>query len=101
MKSWDDHKSLLRWYNSVTHDQEISGVLISSALLQQPDFKKFTHFNLWRLRMSIRSLSNISDTEDIENDRYILLHMRGKLLEDFITYITLVDRCDGFDDVKY
>lgn len=85
MKSWDDHKSLLRWYNSVTHDQEISGVLISSALLQQPDFKKFTHFNLWRLRMSIRSLSNISDTEDIENDRYILLHMRGKLLEDFVT----------------
>ena len=107
-----DSKFLLRWYNSLAHDQEISGVQIASALLKHPtyytNFKRFTHFNLWRLRISIRSLLNICNTEDTENDRYILhphaktpinrfdnYRLRGELLEDFCfwEYAMLVDRC--------
>ena len=111
-----DSKFLLRWYNSLAHDQEISGVQIANSLLQLPahytNFKKFVHFNLWRLRVTIRSLLNISNPNDIENDRYMLhphaktpinrfdnYRWRGSLLEDysFWEYNMLVDHCAAKD----
>ena len=49
-----EHKFLLRLYNSLTQDQEISGVQIASSLLQFPGhyatYSKFTHIQLPRLR---------------------------------------------------
>jgi hypothetical protein len=76
----EDSKFLLRLYNSIAHDQEISGVEIARSLLQLPAYytnNKFVHCNLWRLRLHVRSLLNISDTNDLENDRYFL-HPRVK-----------------------
>ena len=111
-----DSKFLLRWYNSLAHDQEVSGVQIASSLLQFPayytNFKKFVHFNLWRLRIAIRSLLQISDPDDVENDRYMLhpraktplnrfdnYRWRGTSLEDycFWEYVMLVDHCPRKD----
>ena len=109
-----DPTFLLRWYNSLAHDQEISGVQVASSLLRLPahytNLKKFVHFNLWRLRMAIRSLLQISNPDDIEDDRY-MLHPRAKIpinrfdnyrwrgtsLEDFCfwEYSMLVDRKDA------
>jgi hypothetical protein len=108
-----DSKFLLRWYNSLAHDQEVSGVQIASSLLQFPayytNFKKFVHFNLWRLRIAIRSLLH---PDDVENDRYMLhpraktplnrfdnYRWRGTSLEDycFWEYVMLVDHCPRKD----
>jgi hypothetical protein len=55
-----DSKFLLRLYNALAHDQEISGVQIASDLLQLPSYYtntvKFVHINLWSLRQCLRSL---------------------------------------------
>jgi hypothetical protein len=52
-----DCKFLLRLYNSLAHDQEISGVQIASSLLQFPghyaSYSKFAHVHLSRLSLKI------------------------------------------------
>jgi hypothetical protein len=111
----EDSKFLLRLYNSIAHDQEISGVEIARSLLQLPAYytnNKFVHCNLWRLRLHVRSLLNTSDTNDLENDRYFLhprvktpvnkfdnYKWRGTSLEDycFFEYAMLVSYCSRKD----
>jgi len=61
-------KFLLRWYNSLAHDQEISGVQIASRLLGFPthysNYNNFVHVGLWSLRLFFRSLLQIPSASD-------------------------------------
>jgi hypothetical protein len=76
------------WYNSLVHDHlKISAVFrlpipyLGTSNCQLPayynNFKKFVHFNLWCLRIAIHSILQISNPDDVGNDRY-MLHPRAE-----------------------
>ena len=115
--SSQDTKFLLRWYNSLAHDQEISGVQIASHLLGFPthysNYNSFVHVSLWRLRLFFRSLLKIpSAFDELDSQRCILrphgnmppstfdnYHWRGPWLQHycFYEYCKLVRRCPAGD----
>jgi Helitron helicase-like domain at N-terminus/PIF1-like helicase len=108
-----DSKFLLRWYNSLAHDQEISGVQIASRLLGFPthysNYSNFVHVGLWSLRLFFRSLLQIPSASDgLDGQRCILrahgdmplskfdnYRWRGPWLQHycFYEYCMLVRRC--------
>lgn len=78
-----DPKFLLRWYNSLAHDQEISGVQIASTLLKLPshytNFTKFVNVNLSTLRSCIRALLHSgTGSNDILAAETCFMHVNGR-----------------------
>ena len=115
---WQDPKFLLRLYNALAQDQEISGVQIANSLLQYPNhytnFANFSYTNLWSLRQCIRSLLQPpTERTDTLGDESCFLHVgnpnpvnsfdnyrfRGQLLADycFYEYSMLVRKCPAHD----
>jgi len=83
-QSSQDPKSLLRWYNSLAHNQkEISGVQIASTLLSLPshytNIPNFVHINLSTLRACIQSLFR-PETGSANNmaDEACFVHVEAK-----------------------
>jgi hypothetical protein len=108
-----DSKFLLRLYNALANDQEISGVQVASTLLDFPSYKnltKFTYISIWSLRNYIRYLLRIpfphADEDSIDNpyllrvqgkpplDRLQNYELRGQVLQDFcfFEYCMLLQR---------
>jgi hypothetical protein len=84
-----DWKFLLRLYNSLAHDQKISGVQIASLLLQFPghyaSYYKFAHVHLSRLRSHFHAFLQPGTTSHggLEDDS-CMLHARTRLLSSII-----------------
>jgi len=111
IESRQDAKYLLRLYNVLAHEQEISGEQIASVLSQFPsrytNCEKFSHVGIYRLRRHIRVLLQILPVDELAEDPCVLpvrsqkpvdrfdnYRWRGEILKNysFFEYCMLVQR---------